>query len=54
MNLTTEAKILKHVIEITNKDTNKKEFLYKNDNDEWEKISEKEYNNIILGDTNGK
>lgn len=52
MKLSTEATILKHAIEVTNKDTGEKQFLYK-DNDEWKQISEKEYNNI-LGDTNGK
>ena len=53
MKLNTEAKILTHAIEITHEDTGEKDFLCKNDNDEWIKISEEEYNKI-LGDNNGK
>lgn len=52
MQLQTEATISKHMIEVTNKETGEKQFLYK-DNDKWLTISEEDYNKI-LGDTNGK
>jgi hypothetical protein len=52
MKLNTEAIIKQHMIEVTNKETGKKTFLYKK-NEDWKEISEEEYNKI-LGDTNGK
>lgn len=50
MKINTIAEITQ-VIELTNNDTNKKDFLILIDN-EWQKINQEEYNNIVRGNDN--
>ena len=51
MNLDKMRLETKHIIEVTDKNTGEKKFLY-TDNGEWITISKEDYNKI-LGDNNG-